>query len=420
MLLRAYASSFLPIAVKVLAGILLLRIFVEELGKAGLGQISQYQGFCLLIFALLNAAFFNHAAQSDWGHGNSRDLENSNNRFRKLLGIVLITCLIISGVLILLAEQISFYLFDSQQAKYAIYALAISCPFTGLFVIYSGRACADGRLAFFNSLNAIALLLSTLIIYLSVIYCGKQGAFYGLSFYYLSPFLLVLPIVLIDKASLQDIFPSFKELTSYPGSEIVKVGFIGIFSAINSIFIQMFLRNQLSHSHGWPMVGDWQAITKISESYLLLATAPLATFLLPQLSKNYSNQKKSNLILKSLIAGVVITLFSGLIIYFIWNILLVRVIGESFIGLRHYFLLQMIGDVFKIIGWTFSVVAIARKNFLPVLISEIIFTAIYIICVLMFVPKYGLYGAITSYVFSYVISTLFIFAAYKKELKHEH
>lgn len=417
MLIRAYAASALPILVKALAGVLLLRVFVDLLGKDGLGQASQFQGVALLVYALLNAVFFNHIAQSNWTGANLAAENNSAGQFRKLLGIVTLSCLAVAILLAGFAQVISMQLFNDHRAVMAIYLLAVTCPLTGLFVAYSARVCADGSLTAYNVTNAIALLLSTLLIYCLIVFYGQLGAFIGFALYYVFPMLFVVLIAFFGRKRFKDLLPSFRSLKEYPSNAILKVGFIGVFSAFNSIAVQLFLRHQLSGSEGWAVVGDWQALTKISESYLLLVTTPLSTFLLPQLSKLEFSNAQNVLVRKSLMLGVAITVCVGISLFVLWDVIVIKIIGESFSALRALLPIQIMGDIFKVISWTFAITAISRMQIKVVFLSEIIFTLFYVIFVLSLIPLFKLQGAIMAYSLAYAVMALFLFASYKLQIK---
>ena len=401
MLVRAYAASSLPILVKALVGIFLLRTFADYLGKDGLGRVSQFQGIALLIYAFLNANFYNHIVQNNWGSN------QSGIQFRRLLGIITLVCLILGLLLALCAKSISQLSLGDNSAVNAIYLLAIVCPFTGVFIAYSAHVCNNNRLIAFNVLNAIALLLSSSLIYAWVVRIVEQGAFMGFALYFIFPALLVAPMLLLNRENYSNFLPLFSGLKSYPYKSILKVGFVGIFSTLNAIGIQLFLRNELSASEGWSMVGDWQALTKISESYLLLVTTPLSTYFLPQISKIKIFSEQNKLLNKTLLMGVSITVMCGLTIYALWDLVLLKIIGLSFSPLKSLIPLQIFGDIFKVITWTFALSSIARMRLRTVLYSEIIFTLLYVILVKTLIPLQGLHGAIYAYVFSYIGTALF-------------
>jgi PST family polysaccharide transporter len=415
MLLRAYAVSALPILVKAIIGILLLRVLVDYLGKQGLGQVSQFQSAVLLIYGLLNAIFFNHIAKNKW----TDEAVNTDIQFNKLLGLIFIFSLLISISILCTAESLSIHFFGDNRIKTALFSLAATTPLIGLFVAYSGRACADNRLTSYNLYNAIALLISTIIIYYSTLLYGQNGAFIGISMYYVFPMLFSAYVVLKNRANKKIFIPSLKKIKTYPVKSIAKVGFIGVFSALNSILLQIFMRNQLAEQSDWNIVGDWQAITKVSESYLLLATTPLTTFFLPKIVQQKTIYDRKSLINKTLLIGVLISLSTGLMVLYLWNIFIIKIIGESFSGLNELLPTQIIGDVFKVIVWTYSIVAIAKEKYTIAFISEIIYAASYIGLSFYFLPKTQLQGAFSTYLFAYFISAVYLIFSYNRYIKNE-
>lgn len=412
MLAKAYAASALPILVKAFIGIFLLRIFTEQLGKEGLGQVSQFQGIALIVYGILNAVFFNHIAQSYWRKSEQASSQQNNLQFRKLLGIIILISSLAAVMLSAFASNISIYLFTDDRAVSAIFLLAITCPVTGLFVAYSAYVCASGALIAYNISNAIALLLSGLLIYILIIFWGRQGAYFGLSLYYLFPFLCVVLVAYSNEKQVENLLPAFNGLKSYPIHLVLKFGLFGAFSALNSIAIQVFLRHQLSLSTEWTTVGDWQAITKISESYLLLVTTPLNTFILPQLSMLKIKQSQNALIKKTLLMGVIFTLCFGILLFSLWDSIIIKIIGMPFADLKKFIPIQVFGDIFKVICWTLVIVALARMQFKLVFVFEVIFTIIYVLTALYWIPLFKLQGAIMAYTFAYGLSALFLLIVY--------
>jgi polysaccharide transporter, PST family len=401
MLLRAYLSSAIPILVKAGSGILLIRVFVEYLGKEGLGLASQFQGFILLLYALFNALFYNHIAQGS----------DNKKTFRQLLGLVLILSACTATILIAFSKIISEQLVNSESAKNAIYIAALCCPVIGIYVTFSAKLCSDGKQVEFNLTNAVAIILSTILLWLLVINLGQKGTYYGFAVYYLVPTLFLI-FIASKQSDPTAWLPSFKGIRKYPINNVLKIGFVGIASAVSAVGLQLLTRNQLSNVDGWALTGDWQALTKVSESYLLLVTAPLATFLLPQLAKNklLSNQKK--LVLQSALIGVCITVTAGVGVYFLWDSVITSIIGKSFLELKSYIPLQILGDILKTISWTLSIAAIARLQYKTLIISEIIFACLYGVFILWLVPNLKLNGAIASYVAAYGITLPYLFYKY--------
>lgn len=406
MLFRTYLSNSFSIFVKVLAGIALLRICTDYLGKDGLGLASQFQGLVLLVYAFFNALLFNHIAQTNWK-------KKSKSMFSRLLGIAFICSIISAFLLAIFAQQISMKFFGDNKAQEGIYVLSFSSPFIALFVAYSAKLCADGRLILFNLVNAIAILISTVIIYLLIIHYGQNGAYLGLGFYYVFPMLMLGILIFKSKQGLTGSLPTFKGISHYPKNKFINLAIVGIFSAFNAIALQIFLRHQLANIAGWSSVGDWQVISKISDSYMLLVTTPLTTYLLPKLSKINKVESQNKLINRVLLYGSFITSITGSIIYFLWDPIVIKIIGATFSFLHPLTIIQFTGDVFKIISWTLIIVALARMQLKFAILAELIYSILYVVLVLCLTPLYRLEGAVLSYLFSNMITAFMLIIFYK-------
>jgi PST family polysaccharide transporter len=179
------------------------------------------------------------------------------------------------------------------------------------------------------------------------------------------------------------------------------------------------MRNQLAENANWDIVGDWQAITKVSESYLLFATTPLTTFLLPKLTQQKTIPDRKSLINKTTIIGLTITLLTGLSIFLLWDTIIIRIIGESFSDLKYLMPLQITGDLFKVIVWTYSIVAIAQEKYKIAFTAEIIYAIIYTSLSFYFLPTLRLQGAIATYLIAYFISGIYLIFSYNKYIKNE-
>lgn len=412
MLARAYISNALSTIVKIISGIFLLRYFSGILGKNGFGLASQFQSLALLIYAFFYAFFFNHIVKD-------KNIAISNYVFRKILGIVLIVAIFVSILLFMLSHFISMLLFENLESVKAIYILALLSPFTAYYVALSAKFCAEEKLLSYNIFNASGLVVSTLCIFLLTKIYGLIGAYIGFALYFLFPMLFLCVNAFLTYSNFRLLIPSFKDLNKYADWRLIKIASFGIFSAINAISLQLFLRRYLASTENWSTVGDWQAITKVSESYLLLVTIPLTTFLLPKIvnSKNIFHQKK--LIRDSILIGLIITFIVGSIIFLFWNGVIVKIIGESFSDLHTLWLIQIGGDLFKVVTWTLGILAIAKMELKIALISELIYSSIYIFLVVFLTPIYHIQGPFIAYTIGYLITCSYFLFHYEFLVMHD-
>jgi uncharacterized membrane protein YjjP (DUF1212 family) len=81
--------------------------------------------------------------------------------------------------------------------------------------------------------------------------------------------------------------------------------------------------------------------------------------------------------------------------------------------------LQITGDLFKVIVWTYSIVAIAQEKYKIAFTAEIIYAIIYTSLSFYFLPTLRLQGAIATYLIAYFISGIYLIFSYNKYIKNE-
>lgn len=411
MLLRSYLTNSLPTLTKGLIGILFLRLFVEYFGKEGLGQIAQMQAFVALIFAIINGVFFNYVVSSAWDNKNQKETS-----FSDVLVLIFLLSTIAGIILFSVKNIISNLLINNRDLSYEITILSIMCPIIGVYTAMSGRLCSEGYLTQYNILNTFGIIISGLIILFSIQNYGINGAFIGIALFYLSPAIIIyfayhkLIKKKISKAKLN-------LLMIFPYKTLLTFSFIGLYMVVSAIFLKIIVRDDIYRAFGWGEVGNWEVINKISETYLLLTTAPLANYMMPILSKNQDEDLKQELIKKILLIGIAFIIFASVSTYLLWNSIVVKIIGMQFLELRSYILIQQMGDVFKIINWTLCIVALVCKKYKFVLICEVLWTIIYYTLLNLLIKPAGLQGTLYAYLISNFILALILLYDYYKNNK---
>ncbi|MDQ3060467.1 MAG: hypothetical protein M3R45_13280 [Pseudomonadota bacterium] len=406
MILKIYLSNALPIAVKIIGGLFVLRVFVAYLGKDGLGLVSQYQSIITLGYGLFNALIFNFAVKSQWkSDAGSKD-------FSCFLAWVIKVSLFVAAGVAAASLPLSSLLFNDSGYAVFVFLGALQLPVVAVYIALSARMCSENGQIKYNAIVAVSTAVAFIGVWLWTRYFEMNGALIALAAFYVPAFLIQ------GYAGRSDLIGSIKVLlsraSSYNSLPLLKFSFVAIVSAFLAVVVQMAIRSFILESSGWDVVGEWQTITKISESYLMLASIPLFTFFLPRYSSLVSVKQKLDLLVKISLLSFFIVSSVGLIIYLSWNGPVVLVIGSQFSGLKNVFGFQVIGDVFKILSWVFMAAALGDNKIALVLFVEFLFAAFYCGLVYWIFPTYGLEGSVLSYGFSYFLAATGMLVFYRR------
>lgn len=409
MIVKSYLTNSLSTISKAVVGIIFLRVFVEYFGKGGVGQIAQVQGLTTLVYAIINGLFFSYVVSAAWRN----EKQTKENNINDILYIIILITTIIGIFIFSLKNVIGINLIENKDISIEITILAIMSPIIGIYVGMSAKLCSEGFLTQFNILNASGILVSGVIILLITKYFGIEGVFLAVSIFYLFP---AITIIYGYKRYIKTKFSIIKleTIRKFPYKSMLSLSFIGLFMVVSALILKIYVRDQIYRALGWEDVGNWEVISKISDTYLLFLTAPLANYLMPIISRNDNYINNHKIIIKMILAGVIFTISLSIAILLLWDILVLKVIGSQFEEIKKYLILQQAGDVFKIINWTLCIAALAYKKYKFILMCEIIWAILYFMLIEFFLESNKLNGAFIAYIISNGILTIILLSEYLK------
>lgn len=181
--------------------------------------------------------------------------------------------------------------------------------------------------------------------------------------------------------------------------------------------VHIWTRNYLAAKFSWTAAGYWQAVSKVSEAYLLFITMAISVYYLPKLSMTTDKEQfkfelrtayKYILPLVSLLA---------LCIYMLRGWVTLILFSSDFSKANSLYAPQLIGDVIKIASYIFSYIMLAKSMTKIYFISEIIFSLMYIGWILILTNYFGLVGAMYAFVVNYTIYLIFTFEIAKRYIR---
>lgn len=194
-----------------------------------------------------------------------------------------------------------------------------------------------------------------------------------------------------------------------PGHDAQMIGRLLRFSAMTVTsallppLVQIWVRNHLAERFSWQEVGYWQAVSKISDAYLLFITMAINMYYLPKLSSILDGAAFRVELRRAyvVIMPVVVVMASALYLMRHWALLIL--FNENFANAAPLFLPQLLGDVVKIAAFLQSYIMIAKALTKTFLFSELLFSLTYVILVEALVTRYGLIGAMYAFAGNYVL-----------------
>jgi PST family polysaccharide transporter len=183
-------------------------------------------------------------------------------------------------------------------------------------------------------------------------------------------------------------------------------------SAIFVTYIQLRVRNYIITNISVANAGYWEAITRMSNIYLMIITTTLGLYYLPRLSEIKNNSELKTEIIKGYKFLLPMTVLTCLGI-FIFKELIVRVLyAKAFLPMLPLFKFQLMGDILKVSSWLLAYNMLAKAMTFIYIITEIVFGLFLYFSTIFFLQRYGIVGTTYAYAltyFFYMICMGFIF-----------
>lgn len=171
--------------------------------------------------------------------------------------------------------------------------------------------------------------------------------------------------------------------------------------------VTIMVRDHLALQYGWRQVGYWQAVSRVSDAYLLFFTTAINVYYLPKLASLHGAAALRRELRNAYryVMPAVIVMALGVYVCRDWITWLL--FDTQFAAAAPLYGPQLLGDVIKIAAFVLSYVMLAKAMTRLFVMSECVFAASYLALVYVFTAQFGLIGAMYAFAANYVLYLLF-------------
>lgn len=395
-------------AVRVLTGMVSIKVVAVFLGPQGVAYVGQFQSFLKII---------NNLANFGIGQGITKYIaqyRKEKQMLPKIVGtstaITLVATCSVSFILFIWAGTWSQWLFKTYEYSTVFVWLSFLLVFFSMGQVLLSVLNGFKQIRPFIFARAVHTLLALAFTVVLVYLLRVKGALLALVFGQATVFIAAF-IFARGKAWMQ-----WKWFMDGVDKQMLRKLLAFSLMAFSSVILlelrQLYLRDYVIVRLSPEQAGYWQAMWKISEIYLLVLTTALSTYYLPRLSEIDNTHELRREIGKSylFILPVVLVLSSSM---FLFRDFVIRILfTPDFFPMRNLFLFQLTGDVFKISSWVLSFLLVAKAMTKTFLITEVVFKISFLGFALFFMRSHGVVGLTYAFAlnyFVYFITMLLIF-----------
>lgn len=398
-LLNTSLLNGVAVLIKTATLFLLNKILAVYVGPAGYAAIGQFQNFIQMVTTFsgsaINTAIIKYTAEY-------HDDETKQRAIWKTAGsIVFLFSLIFSVLIIVFQKQIANYIFNSFQYQsvivwFAIFLLLFN--FNALFLsILNGKK----EILKLVTVNIFGSIFSLSVTSLLAIKYGLYGALVSLSIYQSLVFFVTL--ILCYKSNWFKFSYLFGKVDLQISKNFSAFALMAFVSVFFGNFSQIYLRKFITYQYDITHAGYWEAMSRLSNGYLMFASTILGIYYLPRMAE----LTKVNLIKKEVKKGYILILpiscIGSLFVFSYQDMVISILFTSKFMPMKELFFWQLVGDVIKIGSWIISFMMLSKAMTKLFVITEVIFSLSIIPLTIIFCNFFGFKGIAIAFALNCLI-----------------
>lgn len=382
-----------------------MKIVAVYIGPSGLALVGQMQSFIGMMSSIASAGVNGGVVKYTAEHYEDETIKQKIWSSALKISLVLVVPMAIA--IIFLADFISLKLLDTTDYGSIFIVFAVSIVFFVLNGLLTSILNGQKEIKRLTLLNIAGALLGLAVTIAFVVNYQLYGALIAGIVSQSIVFFVTLGFVL--KSSWFKLSLFFGSLDREYTKKLLKYSAMALTSAISIPLSHMYLRDYMGTHIGWDEAGYWQAIWRISETYLMLVTMTLSIYYLPKLSsiQDRPELKKELLYGYKIIMPLVIVMAFG--IYLFRDVVITLLFTPKFAPMAELFLYQLIGDVFKIASWLLGYIMVAKAMTRMFIYSELFFAFSFVLLSVVFMNLYGIIGMTIGFMVNYMMYLGFLY-----------
>ncbi|HKT29817.1 O-antigen translocase [Dyella sp.] len=402
-IVRAGFYSSIATAARLLTGLVVIKLVAWLAGPEGVGKLGQFMSLMSLLAVLagggISAGIVKYVAE--YRH----DAQKLSRLLAAALWYALIASCLMGCAALLLSRQLSLWLLGDVRYENLIRLLAIAQ--LGIALANYILAVINGfmdvrRLAFIQVLGsalsvAMAVGLSHWLHLYGVLLAMVVGQLLlllvGLPVWRRSPY--------FQRSMLRMHFD--REMSA----KLAAFSVMTLTSALLPPLINIAVRNHLALQFGWDQVGYWQAVSKVSDAYLLFLTTAINIYYLPKLASTHERASLAAELRNAYRILLPAVILLAALVYVLRGWVTRILFSADFSAANALYGPQLLGDVLKIASFMLSYLMLAKAMTRLFVISECVFALSYLALVYVFTASFGLIGAMYAFAVNYLFYLVF-------------
>ncbi len=412
-LFKVASLNSVSVILKIAIGVITSKVLAIFIGPSGLALTGNLKNFLTSVESIATLGFQNGIVKY------VVDAKNDDVALKKILSTVFLSLLIVSVILSIFLFGFSHYLtlivFGSNWEYSIVFKiLALILPWyastTYLIVILNGL----GKFKKVIYVNILGNLTGLLFCIVAVYYYKTFGALltiivppallFFVAFYYVNK-----EISFFDNISRTSFdWQVLKNLSSY--------SLMALVSSVFGSLVFLAIRNNIIEVLGIDSAGYWEAMTRISNYYLMFISTILTVYFFPKLAFSSSKKAVQNVVKSYYLSVVPLYIFGVIVLFFLKDFFIKLFFTKDFLPVADLFFWQLLGDTFKVASLILGYQFYARKLTVAFICTELFSLLLMFSFSHYFIINYGIAGVVMAHTLTYFIYLIVLLLYFRKSL----
>ncbi|PWH81805.1 O-antigen translocase [Algibacter marinivivus] len=386
---------------RIIAGILTSKAIAVLIGAEGLALIGNLRNFVGSFQTVATLGFYKGVVKY------VSEFKDNTVKLSKTLSTVyyvgFISTIVVSFFCYFRAEWINDIIFPTyNDYAYVIRIFAIVLPFYALNMFTFSIMNGFSKYKILIIINIIGQILSVSIALLLIYQNKIDGALISVVIAESLIFLITLVGIINRKSLITQIKVSQVSLSMF--KKLSPYSLMALFSAVLLPFVAIAIRSYIIENIGYKDAGFWEAMTRISNYYLMFVSSLIALYLLPRFAEINTTKAFKKEVVSFYKTIIPILLVGLLLIYLLKHYIVIGIFSEEFEPVEDLFLFQLLGDFIKILSIIIAYQFLAKKMFWHYILTEAFLIIILYTTSVYFIDMLNdVEGAVIAHFVSYVM-----------------
>lgn len=396
---------------KMCSGFIIGKFVAVYVGPYGVAMIGQLQNLITILNGLINSPVGSGVVRYTAQNVNNGD-HIAAQWWRASIAWVFLFFSILMLLAFLFSDHLSIVLFESNKYSNIILLCVVLLPLTAIGTMFSSILNGHQHYKKFIIIGLVSVTITTSVMVSLITLYRVEGALIALTLQ--TSVLGIITLALCRNEYWFKIIFFIGKIEKKCFFDISQYIIMAVSSSIFFPISIMLVRKMIITNVGWDSAGQWQAVWKISETYLSIITLSLSTYFLPRLSLLSHKEAVLTEIFKTLKFVIPFSILLALVIYLTRDFIVSILFTKEFNLAKEIIPYQLIGDCIKITAWVFAFPMLALGKTKWYIASEIVAAISFAGLSFILTSYIGINGVIISYIATYCIYLSFILINYKR------